>query len=117
MLGETREAIKAFCVELGLVVYEWNDLHEKLAQPFALICGETGGKPLPNGMRFGATRGSAKSSGAPLPKRRLTDGKSRHGRPTISSGCLIVPTNSLATAITPSTRHAHSTFGETAHPR
>jgi hypothetical protein len=37
MIGETREAIEAYCVAVGLVVYEWNDLHEKLAQLFALI--------------------------------------------------------------------------------
>jgi hypothetical protein len=35
---ETREAIEAYCVAVGLVVYEWNDLHEKLAQLFALFC-------------------------------------------------------------------------------
>ena len=37
MAGETREAIEAYCVAVGLVVYEWNDLHEKLAQLFALV--------------------------------------------------------------------------------
>ena len=37
MIGETREAIEAYCVAVGLVVYEWNDLHEKLARLFALI--------------------------------------------------------------------------------
>jgi hypothetical protein len=37
MIGETREAIEAYCVAVGLVVYEWNNLHEKLAQLFALI--------------------------------------------------------------------------------
>ena len=37
MGGETREAIEAYCVAVGLVVYEWNDLHEKLARLFALI--------------------------------------------------------------------------------
>jgi hypothetical protein len=37
MVGETREAIEAYCVAVGLVVYEWNDLHEKLARLFALI--------------------------------------------------------------------------------
>ena len=30
MIGETREAIEAYCVAVGLLVYEWNDLHEKL---------------------------------------------------------------------------------------
>ena len=38
MIGETREAIEAYCVAVGLVVYEWNDLHEKLARLFALVC-------------------------------------------------------------------------------
>jgi hypothetical protein len=28
MIGETREAIGAYCVAVDLVVYEWNDLHE-----------------------------------------------------------------------------------------
>jgi hypothetical protein len=37
MIGETREAIEAYCVAVGLVVYEWNDLHEKLAQLFAVV--------------------------------------------------------------------------------
>jgi hypothetical protein len=37
MIGETREAIEAYCVAVGLVVYEWNDLHEKLAHLFALV--------------------------------------------------------------------------------
>ncbi|HZZ24542.1 MAG TPA: hypothetical protein VFE60_19030, partial [Roseiarcus sp.] len=27
MIGETREVIEAYCVAVGLVVYEWNDLH------------------------------------------------------------------------------------------
>ena len=39
MIGETREAIEAYCVAVGLVVYEWNDLHEHLARLFALIRG------------------------------------------------------------------------------
>jgi hypothetical protein len=34
---ETREAIEAYCVAVGLVVHEWNDLHEKLARLFALV--------------------------------------------------------------------------------
>src|SRR6476660_2151635 len=37
MIGETREAIEAYCVAVGLVVYEWNDLHERLARLFALV--------------------------------------------------------------------------------
>jgi hypothetical protein len=37
MIRETREAIEAYCVAVGLVVYEWNDLHEKLARLFALV--------------------------------------------------------------------------------
>jgi hypothetical protein len=37
--GETREAIEAYCVAVGLVIYEWNDLHEKLARLFALVRG------------------------------------------------------------------------------
>ena len=37
MIGETREAIEAYCVPVGLLVYEWNDLHEKLARLFALV--------------------------------------------------------------------------------
>jgi hypothetical protein len=37
MIGETREAIEAYCVAIGLVVYEWKDLHEKLARLFALV--------------------------------------------------------------------------------
>jgi hypothetical protein len=37
MIGETREAIEAYCVAVGLLVYEWNDLHEKLARLFALV--------------------------------------------------------------------------------
>ena len=37
MIRETHEAIEAYCVAVGLVVYEWNDLHEKLAQLFALV--------------------------------------------------------------------------------
>ena len=39
MIGETREAIEAYCVAVGLVVYEWNDLHEKLAQLFTVVRG------------------------------------------------------------------------------
>ena len=39
MIGETGEAIEAYCVAVALVVYEWNDLHEKLARLFALIRG------------------------------------------------------------------------------
>jgi hypothetical protein len=37
MIADTREAIEAYCVAVGLVVYEWNDLHEKLARRFALV--------------------------------------------------------------------------------
>ena len=37
MIRETREAIEAYCVAVGLVVYEWNDLHDKLARLFALV--------------------------------------------------------------------------------
>jgi hypothetical protein len=37
MIWDTREAIEAYCVAVGLVVYEWNDLHEKLARLFALV--------------------------------------------------------------------------------
>ena len=37
MMRETHEAIEAYCVAVGLVVYEWNDLHEKLARLFALV--------------------------------------------------------------------------------
>ena len=37
MIGETREAIEAYCVAVGLLVYEWNDLHERLARLFALV--------------------------------------------------------------------------------
>ena len=37
MIADTREAIEAYCVAVGLVVYEWNDLHEKLAQLFAVV--------------------------------------------------------------------------------
>jgi hypothetical protein len=37
MTEETCEAIEAYCVAAGLVVYEWNDLHEKLAGLFALV--------------------------------------------------------------------------------
>src|SRR4029077_20642516 len=37
MIGDTREAIEVYCVAVGLVVYEWNDLHEKLARLFALV--------------------------------------------------------------------------------
>jgi hypothetical protein len=39
MISETHEAIEAYCVAVGLVVYEWNDLHEKLAGLFALVRG------------------------------------------------------------------------------
>jgi len=37
MIGDTREAIETYCVAVGLVVYEWNDLHEKLARLFAVV--------------------------------------------------------------------------------
>src|ERR1700733_12379985 len=37
MIRETHEAIEAYCVAVGLVVYEWNDLHEKLARLFAVV--------------------------------------------------------------------------------
>jgi hypothetical protein len=37
MIRETHEAIEVYCVAVGLVVYEWNDLHEKLARLFALV--------------------------------------------------------------------------------
>jgi hypothetical protein len=37
MIEETRAAIEAYCVKVGEVVYEWNDLHEKLAQLFAVV--------------------------------------------------------------------------------
>jgi hypothetical protein len=83
MIGETREATEAYCVAVGLVVYEWTDLHEKLAGLFALVRGGDRREILAECMRFGATRRSAKSSGARLPNRRLTDGRSRHGPPTI----------------------------------
>jgi hypothetical protein len=43
MIGDTREAIESCCVAVGLVVYEWNDLHEKLAQLFAVV--REGNKP------------------------------------------------------------------------
>jgi hypothetical protein len=37
MIRDTREAIEAYCVAVGLVVYEWNDLHERLARLFVLV--------------------------------------------------------------------------------
>jgi hypothetical protein len=37
MITGMREAIEAYCVAVGLVVYEWNDLHEKLARLFAVV--------------------------------------------------------------------------------
>ena len=37
MIRETREAIEDYCVAVGLVVYEWNDLHQKLARLFAVV--------------------------------------------------------------------------------
>jgi hypothetical protein len=37
MIRGTHEAIEAYCVAVGLVVYEWNDLHEQLARLFALV--------------------------------------------------------------------------------
>jgi hypothetical protein len=37
MIEETRAAIEAYCAKVGEVVYEWNDLHEKLAQLFASL--------------------------------------------------------------------------------
>jgi hypothetical protein len=37
MMRETHESIEAYCVAVGLVVYEWNDLHEKLARLFAVV--------------------------------------------------------------------------------
>jgi hypothetical protein len=37
MIEETRAAIEAYCAKVGEVVYEWNDLHEKLAQLFAVV--------------------------------------------------------------------------------
>ena len=46
MGGETQEAIEAYCVAVGLVVYEWNDLQEKLARLFALVReGDQAGNP------------------------------------------------------------------------
>lgn len=37
MIRETHEAIEAYCVAVGLVVYEWNDLHERLGRLFAVV--------------------------------------------------------------------------------
>jgi hypothetical protein len=37
MIRGTHEAVEAYCVAVGLVVYEWNDLHEQLARLFALV--------------------------------------------------------------------------------
>jgi hypothetical protein len=37
MIRGTHEVIEAYCVAVGLVVYEWNDLHEKLARLFAVV--------------------------------------------------------------------------------
>jgi hypothetical protein len=37
MIEELRAAIEAYCAKVGEVVYEWNDLHEKLAQLFAIV--------------------------------------------------------------------------------
>jgi hypothetical protein len=37
MIEEPRAAIEAYCAKVGEVVYEWNDLHEKLAQLFAVV--------------------------------------------------------------------------------
>jgi hypothetical protein len=34
-----KEAVEAYCAAVGLVVYNWNDLHEKLARLFALVRG------------------------------------------------------------------------------
>ena len=83
MGGETREAIEAYCVAVGLVVYEWNDLHEKLARLFALVREGDRQETLSEYYAIRSDTGSAKSSGAPLPRRHLTDGKGRRGRPTI----------------------------------
>jgi hypothetical protein len=83
MIEETREAIEAYCVAVGLVVYEWNDLHEKPARLFALIREGDRRETLAEWLRSGATRGSAKCSDAPLPRRHPADGKTRRERPTI----------------------------------
>ena len=72
MVGRRAKLSKPIAVVVGLVVYEWNDLHEKLARLFALIReGDKRGDVSQSGTRFGVTRDSAKSSEAPLPKRRL----------------------------------------------
>jgi hypothetical protein len=46
MIRETHEAIEAYCVAVGLVVYEWNDLHEKLGRLFAVVRGGDRREPL-----------------------------------------------------------------------
>jgi hypothetical protein len=46
MIGETHEAIEAYCVAVGLVIYEWNDLHEKLGRLFAVVRGGGRREPL-----------------------------------------------------------------------
>ena len=61
MVGETREAIEAYCVAVGLVVYEWNDLHDKLARLFALIREGDRQETLREWYAIGATRAARKA--------------------------------------------------------
>ena len=83
MIGETREAIEAYCVAVGLVVYEWNDLHEKLARLFALVRGGDRRETLTEWYAIRSDTRQREKLGVPLPKRRLADGRSRRGRSTI----------------------------------
>ena len=116
MIGETREAIEAYCVAVGLVVYEWNDLHEKLARLFALVRGGAGRKHC---MEWYAIRSDTRQR-EKLRRAIIETTSDRWKKSPRAPGdlkWLLDRVDKLTvTATTPSTRHAHSTFGETAHP-
>jgi hypothetical protein len=115
MIGKTREAIEAYCVAVGFVVYESNDLHEKLAQLFALV--HEGDRQETFTESYAIRSDTRQPEKLRCAITETTSGRWKKCPRAPSKMAARLWTSSLVTAITPSTRHARSIFGETDQPR
>ena len=117
MIRGTHEAIEAYCVAVGLVVYEWNDLHEKLARLFALVREGDRQETL---TEWYAVRSDTRQRG--MLRCAITETTSgrwkKSPRAPDDLKWLLDRADKLASDRNNAIHgHAHSTFGETAHPR
>jgi hypothetical protein len=117
MIEETREAIEAYCVAVGLVVYEWNDLHEKLARLFALVRGGDRRETLAEWYAIRSDTRQREKLRCAMTETTPHRWKKSLRAPDDLKWLLDRADKLASDRNNPSTRHAYSTFGETAHPR